>query len=205
MVAFGTDAEYAFDDFLLWKSREVLAGAGFCDRSDVYSFGIILWEIMREDGSLPYAGLPPREVGPRYLGIVIVSMHKAGQNVRMHVVEVRFFVVALSPSRALCDWEQSCRVLLCPFHQVTDVFCNTCARSSHVKLYVIGRGAQVYRRGTSNFRQLPASSGQLDAKMLEQPPNRSSIVQNNMRNPRCDTGREEKRQRSLTPRYTSPA
>lgn len=65
LVGYATEEEHASDSSLLWKAREVLAGAAFSDRSDVYSFGIVLWEIMQEDGSLPYAGLLPGEVRPR--------------------------------------------------------------------------------------------------------------------------------------------
>lgn len=50
------------DEELLWASREVLAGAGFSEKSDVYSFGIVLWEIMQTDGTLPYAGMAPKDV-----------------------------------------------------------------------------------------------------------------------------------------------
>lgn len=50
------------DKGLPWASREVLAGAGFSEKGDVYSFGIVLWEIMQADGSLPYAGLLPGQV-----------------------------------------------------------------------------------------------------------------------------------------------
>lgn len=64
LVSYATDEGHATDNSLLWKAREVLAGAAFSDRSDVYSFGIVLWEIMQEDGFLPYAGLLPGEVRP---------------------------------------------------------------------------------------------------------------------------------------------
>lgn len=61
MVAYDEEERPA-DNSLLWESREVLAGAGFCEKSDVCSFGIVLWEIMQPDGSLPYAGLQPDQV-----------------------------------------------------------------------------------------------------------------------------------------------
>lgn len=62
IVSSPSNEEYGSSHDLLWESREVLAGAGFCEKSDVYSFGIVLWEIMREDGSLPYAGVSSKEV-----------------------------------------------------------------------------------------------------------------------------------------------
>ncbi|CAM9360385.1 unnamed protein product [Sphacelaria rigidula] len=54
------DAKTAYQ--ALWVSREVLGGAGFAESSDVYSFGIVLWEIVQGDGSLPFTGLSPTEV-----------------------------------------------------------------------------------------------------------------------------------------------
>lgn len=63
MVAYASDEEPDADKGLSWVSREVLAGAGFGEESDVYSFGIVLWEIMQGDGSLPYAGLSTEQVG----------------------------------------------------------------------------------------------------------------------------------------------
>lgn len=56
------DEEEEFKNSKLWVSREVLGGAGFGESSDVYSFGIVLWEIVEGDGTLPFAGLSPEEV-----------------------------------------------------------------------------------------------------------------------------------------------
>lgn len=58
-------AEQDLEEELPWVSREVLAGAGFSEKSDVYSYGVVLWEIMQTEPSLPYAGLLPDEVRVR--------------------------------------------------------------------------------------------------------------------------------------------
>ena len=55
-------ADELAEEELPWTSREVLAGAGFSEKSDAYSFGIILWEIMQNEPCLPYAGLLPSQV-----------------------------------------------------------------------------------------------------------------------------------------------
>lgn len=43
-----------------WTAPEVLRNARYTEKADIYSFGIVLWELAtRED---PYKGMPPFQV-----------------------------------------------------------------------------------------------------------------------------------------------
>jgi len=66
-----------------WSAPEVLNGMKFTTKSDLYSFGITMWEIFMK-GAVPFSGLSNKELAQRLLSGIVPSLEKPPISDELH-------------------------------------------------------------------------------------------------------------------------